>query len=74
MVPAGGYVVINFVSDNSGYWFLHCHIEVHQLEGMAMIVDETGGIPMPPPEGMNKCGDFEISVEKFRWYSSSVIH
>ena len=74
MVPAGGYVVINFISDNSGYWFLHCHIEVHQLEGMAMIVDETGGIPMPPPEGMNKCGDFEISVEKFRWYSSSVIH
>ena len=72
MVPAGGYVVINFISDNSGYWFLHCHIEVHQLEGMAMIVDETGGRPMQPPKGMNKCGDFEISVEKYRWYRSNL--
>ena len=72
MVPAGGYVVINFLSDNPGYWFLHCHIEVHQLEGMAMIVDETGGRPMQPPKGMNKCGDFEISVEKYRWYRSNI--
>lgn len=65
MVPAGGYVVINFLSDNPGWWFLHCHIEVHQLEGMAMIVNETDGILRAPPEGMNKCGDFEISVETF---------
>ena len=72
MLPAGGYVVINFLSDNPGYWFLHCHIEVHQLEGMAMIVDETGGRPMQPPKGMNKCGDFEISVEKYRWYRSNL--
>ena len=75
MVPAGGYLVINFLSDNPGWWFLHCHIEVHQLEGMALIVDETDGRPMPrPPKGMKKCGDFEISVETFRSYSSSVIH
>ena len=74
MVPAGGYVVINFISDNPGWWFLHCHIEVHQLQGMAMIVNETGGEPMHPPKGMNKCGDFEISVETFRSYSYSVIH
>ena len=72
MVPAGGYAVINFLSDNPGYWFLHCHIEVHQLEGMAMIVDETGGHPMKPPAGMNKCGDFEISVEKYRSYRSNM--
>jgi len=62
MVPAGGYVVINFISDNPGWWFLHCHIEVHQLEGMAIIVHETTSKPMPPPTGMSKCGDFEISV------------
>ena len=66
MVPAGGYVVINFLSDNPGYWFLHCHIEVHQLEGMALIVNEAPGNLPPPPEGMNKCGDFEISVKTFR--------
>ena len=72
IVPAGGYVVINFLSDNPGYWFLHCHIEVHQLEGMAIIVDETAGKPIKPPAGMNKCGDFEISVEKYRWYRSNL--
>ncbi len=39
-VPVGGYVVIRFKSNNIGYWFLHCHIEVHQAEGMSMIIQE----------------------------------
>ena len=63
MVPAGGYVVINFLSDNPGFWFLHCHIEVHQLEGMAVIVSEAGTL-CQPPSGMYKCGNFEISKRK----------
>ncbi|PFX15861.1 Laccase-16 [Stylophora pistillata] len=60
MVPAGGYVVINFLSDNPGQWFLHCHKELHQLEGMALIVNEALGEQrkLHPPDGMNKCGDF----------------
>ena len=62
MVPAGGYVVINFISDNPGWWFLHCHIEIHQLQGMAMIVNEISDEPLDPPRGMNKCGDFEMIV------------
>jgi len=60
MVPAGGYVVINFKSDNPGFWFLHCHIEIHQLQGMALIVNEISNEGLQPPAGMNKCGDFEI--------------
>lgn len=33
IVPAGGLiVVIRFVSDNPGYWFMHCHIKVHQIQ------------------------------------------
>ena len=74
IVPAGGYIVINFLSNNPGWWFLHCHIEVHQLEGMAVIVNEPAAIPRTPPQRMPKCGDFEISVETFRSYSSSGIH
>ena len=28
MIPAGGYYgVINFVLNNPGFWFLHCHID-----------------------------------------------
>ena len=64
MVPAGGYVVINFLSDNPGQWFLHCHKELHQLEGMALIVNEALEEQRKPPDGMNKCGDFEISHYK----------
>ena len=40
MVPYGGYVVVYFKADNPGYWFLHCHIEVHQLEGMGVVIRE----------------------------------
>ena len=40
IVPYGGYVVIRFVVDNPGWWFFHCHIEIHQTEGMAAVVTE----------------------------------
>ena len=42
IVPFGGYTVIRFLADNPGWWLLHCHIEVHQLEGMAVVVREGG--------------------------------
>ena len=63
-VPAGGYVVVNYLSDNPGYWFLHCHNELHLLQGMALVVKE-GDYQKNQPEGMNKCGDFEISENEF---------
>jgi len=40
IVPYGGYTVIRFIVDNPGWWFFHCHIEVHQLEGMAAVISE----------------------------------
>ncbi|XP_065890125.1 uncharacterized protein [Dysidea avara] len=42
IVPYGGYTVIRFIADNPGWWLLHCHIEIHQLEGMAAVVRESG--------------------------------
>ena len=61
IVPAGGYVVIAFQADNPGYWFMHCHIEVHQLEGMALIIQEYNegqhnynGLP----PGITRVGNF----------------
>jgi FtsP/CotA-like multicopper oxidase with cupredoxin domain len=33
IVPVGGYAVIRFFSDNIGFWFFHCHVEVHATEG-----------------------------------------
>ena len=40
IVPYGGYVVIRFVVNNPGWWFLHCHIEIHQFEGMSVVLKE----------------------------------
>ncbi|CAF0817757.1 unnamed protein product [Didymodactylos carnosus] len=39
-VPVGGFIVARFRSNNIGLWFLHCHIEVHQAEGMALFIQE----------------------------------
>ena len=59
IVPAGGYVVIAFQADNPGYWFMHCHMEVHLLEGMAVIVQEyPDDQQRSPPYGINDIGDF----------------
>ena len=64
IVPAGGYVVIAFVGDNPGYWFLHCHIEVHQLEGMAVEYSEDQQ-NYNLPDDINKPGKFNWSVADF---------
>lgn len=65
IVPAGGYVVIQFISDNPGFWFLHCHIEVHQLEGMAMVIAEGKEMQNPAPDELHRCGNFEWTVKEF---------
>lgn len=67
IVPAGGYVAIAFIADNPGYWFLHCHIEVHQLEGMALIIQEYDESKhnYNLPEGINKPGKFYWTYENF---------
>ncbi|WP_411025163.1 multicopper oxidase domain-containing protein, partial [Salmonella sp. s54836] len=35
IVPPNGYAVLNIKSNNPGWWSLHCHIEVHNFEGMS---------------------------------------
>ena len=61
LVPAGGYVVIRFERDNPGWWFLHCHVEPHQLEGMAMVINESAGIPVPPAN-FPQCNNYPTSA------------
>ncbi|KAI1867412.1 hypothetical protein JX265_000750 [Neoarthrinium moseri] len=36
MLPAAGYVVIAFVTDNPGVWAMHCHIGWHASQGFAL--------------------------------------
>ncbi len=65
IVPGGGYVVLQFRSDNPGLWFLHCHIVPDLLEGMSVMIDEVRSRQNPPPDNINRCGDFRISQALF---------
>ena len=66
LIPSGGYAVVYFISNNPGYWFLHCHIEVHQLEGMAVVINEAPGQHNEPPPNMGECGPFTWNVDMFK--------
>ena len=64
-VPSGGYIVVQFRSDNPGYWLLHCHIELHQRWGMALIMREAVDEINPPPEEMKTCHSFMWEIDDF---------
>ena len=65
IIPAGGYVVIQFLANNPGYWFMHCHIIFHTLSGMAVIINEAPDRHNPPPPKMCTCKNFSWSLEEF---------
>ena len=67
IIPPGGYVLIRFLSDNPGYWFMHCHIEPHLLDGMAVVINELNSLQNPPPAELAKlqCGNFDWTVDEF---------
>ncbi|KAF4618867.1 hypothetical protein D9613_009652 [Agrocybe pediades] len=47
----GDLVTIRFVTDNSGPWFLHCHIDWHLTMGLAVImVEDVPGIQADKPK------------------------
>ena len=57
ILPSGAYVVIRFEADNPGWWFLHCHLQMHQLSGMAMVVAENIDKMPTPPDSLTMCGN-----------------
>ncbi|XP_052105492.1 uncharacterized protein LOC127738326 [Mytilus californianus] len=62
IVPWGGYVVIRIVADNPGYWYFHCHIELHNVDGMALVLQEGNRTQMPVlPNNFRTCGDFVLN-------------
>ena len=65
IVPAGGYAIIDIVADNPGIWFMHCHVESHLAEGMAVVFNEAYPNQPPSPPEMCQCGNFEPSFQDF---------
>lgn len=66
VVPRMGYVVLRFPLDNPGYWYMHCHMEAHQLEGMTLIIKEgLHSAQKRPPKNFPTCGDYTWSYEEY---------
>ena len=68
MVPAGGYAIIDIVADNPGIWFMHCHVEPHAVEGMALTLNEAQPYQSPSPPEMRQHGNFEPTLQDFYNY------
>ncbi len=70
LIPARGYVVVRFRTTNPGYWFFHCHQELHVMEGMAMTFNEAPERQLPPPSNFPTCRDFRFSQHQYDDYIS----
>ena len=65
VVPGGGYIVIHFLSNNPGFWFMHCHIISDLLEGMSVVINEVESRHSPAPAGFPTCGSYRISPDQY---------
>ena len=48
LLPAQGYTIVRFRADNPGFWPLHCHNLMHNLEGMAVLLNVKDSINNRP--------------------------
>ncbi|XP_066919627.1 uncharacterized protein [Clytia hemisphaerica] len=57
MIPTGGYAVVRIRANNPGWWFMHCHIEMHLLAGMALMINEAPNelLKITRPTDLPKC-------------------
>lgn len=61
-IPVGGYITIRFRAVNPGWWFAHCHLELHLMggTGYAYKVGDHNQIYMPPDNFPKDCGVFKV--------------
>ncbi|XP_062572660.1 uncharacterized protein LOC134234599 [Saccostrea cucullata] len=67
IVPTGGYVVIRMKADNPGAWFFHCHIDLHNTNGMAMVLLEAKDVYPKEPENYQSCWHVNNTECKEDW-------
>ena len=65
-IPARGYVVLRFVTNNPGFWLFHCHTATHNFEGMSLIFNISFDHHPPLPSGFPTCGNFAFSQDDFK--------
>ena len=57
--------MLQFRSNNPGFWLFHCHVELHQREGMALVIREAVDEINSAPEEMETCGTFLWDIDEF---------
>ncbi|ODN00020.1 Iron transport multicopper oxidase FET3 [Orchesella cincta] len=65
LVKEKSYLVIRFLADNPGVWTLHCHIDWHNLTGMAMTfveAPELAACIRVPMEAKKVCADHNVTI------------
>ncbi|KEF57808.1 uncharacterized protein A1O9_05728 [Exophiala aquamarina CBS 119918] len=69
MLPASGYLVIAFITDNPGAWLMHCHIAWHIGLGLgAQFLEEPDKIP-----GLGIGPDFEqVCADWNKYYETAL--
>ncbi|KAK3595589.1 hypothetical protein CHS0354_009546 [Potamilus streckersoni] len=58
IVPTGSYIVIRLKADNPGLWNFHCHVDLHNVDGMQMLVNESFSNIPKSPVGFPVCWNF----------------
>ncbi|CAG2237756.1 unnamed protein product [Mytilus edulis] len=56
----GAYVVIRFKADNPGLWFFHCHIDLHNTNGMGMMINESPKYHKKVPKDFPRCKNISL--------------
>ncbi|KAI9702704.1 MAG: hypothetical protein M1820_006088 [Bogoriella megaspora] len=63
-LPAGGWTIMAFYSDNPGAWLMHCHIAFHVSAGLAMqFVESNSTIPAPDAAWHQTCDEWNDYYE-----------
>ncbi|CAL8110069.1 unnamed protein product [Orchesella dallaii] len=65
MVKEKSWLVIRFLADNPGVWTLHCHIDWHNLSGMAMTFVEASQFASTlviPEEAIKVCAEHNVTL------------
>lgn len=69
MLPANGWLVIAFQTDNPGAWLMHCHIAWHVSEGLAVqFLERKDEIQKSMVNGLDKTVENCKAWDK--WYSA----
>ncbi|XP_033746713.1 laccase-25-like [Pecten maximus] len=64
IIPSGGYAVIRIKADNPGAWMFHCHIQVHGVFGMRMLLNSSYGMHPAPPKSFPVCHEYPSSFRE----------